>query len=147
MTMINDFPTIEAIIKKCLVCRLALCQNNDPYLVPVCFGYMDNRIYFHTSTGGQSVDYMTANPRVSFEFEHDVKLVPHPDQACHFSMSYESVIGTGSIHEITDLQEKEWTLDLITHQYTQAALDMDTSSLKQTRVWCITIDEMTAKRK
>jgi nitroimidazol reductase NimA-like FMN-containing flavoprotein (pyridoxamine 5'-phosphate oxidase superfamily) len=147
MTIIHEVSTIETIIQKSMVCRLALCKDNEPYLVPVCFGYTANKIYVHTSTSGQSVDFIKANPRASFEFENDVKLVPHPDQACHFSMSYESVIGSGTIQEITDMQEKEWALNLITHQYTQLQLDMDNSFLNQTRVWCIEIDVMTAKRK
>ena len=30
------------------ICRLGLCKDNRPYIVPVNFGYDGEHIYFHT---------------------------------------------------------------------------------------------------
>lgn len=43
---IKDKIVIESIIKKATVCRIALSENNIPYIVPLCFGYKDNCLYF-----------------------------------------------------------------------------------------------------
>lgn len=42
---INDRQVIESVIKKSQVCRIALCEESRPYIVPVCFGFDDNCIY------------------------------------------------------------------------------------------------------
>jgi len=47
---------IEAIITKSLVCRLALSDDNSPYIVPLCFGYKDKVLYFHSSQKGKKID-------------------------------------------------------------------------------------------
>ncbi len=36
---IKDIGEIEFIINKSKVCRIALSDNDSPYIVPVCFGY------------------------------------------------------------------------------------------------------------
>jgi len=36
---ITDRKKIEAILDKAPVCRIGFSKDNDPYVVPVCFGY------------------------------------------------------------------------------------------------------------
>jgi nitroimidazol reductase NimA-like FMN-containing flavoprotein (pyridoxamine 5'-phosphate oxidase superfamily) len=52
---ITDKSEIESIIRKSLVCRLGLTDNARPYIVPLCFGYTDNRLYFHSATEGRGI--------------------------------------------------------------------------------------------
>ncbi len=52
---IKDEKEIESVISKCDVCRIALCENNSPYVVPVCFGYRDNCLYFHSASYGKKI--------------------------------------------------------------------------------------------
>ncbi len=49
--------------------RLGLCVDNEPYVVPVAFGYMDGKIYLHGAKTGKRVDYVKRNPRVCFEVD------------------------------------------------------------------------------
>jgi hypothetical protein len=49
--------------------RLGLCVDNEPYVVPVAFGYMDGKIYIHGAKTGKRVDYVKKNPRVCFEVD------------------------------------------------------------------------------
>ena len=64
---IADKSEIIRIIEKCDVCRLALSQNNAPYIVPMSFGYeyADNKltIYFHCAKEGRKLDIIRENPR------------------------------------------------------------------------------------
>ncbi len=46
---ISDESGIEAIINKAVVCRLGIVNGNTPYVVPLCFGYHDNKLYFHSA--------------------------------------------------------------------------------------------------
>jgi len=73
---ITNRPEIDTILKGAQVCRLALARENEPYLVPVFFGYDGSRLYFHTAREGRKLDFVAANNRVCFEVELNVNLTP-----------------------------------------------------------------------
>jgi len=79
---IHSRETIDQIIAAAGVCRLGLSNRDQPYIVPVSFGYDGKAIYFHTATEGRKIDYMTANPRVCFEMEQDVRVIRNEELAC-----------------------------------------------------------------
>ena len=60
---------IEAIIHKATVCRLGMLDGDTPYIVPLCFGYRDNTLYFHGSMQSRKVELIQKHPRVCFEFD------------------------------------------------------------------------------
>jgi hypothetical protein len=62
---ISDTSGIDAIIKKATVCRLGMVNGNNPYIVPLCFGFQDNVLYFHSALKGQKIEYLRNNPNVS----------------------------------------------------------------------------------
>ena len=39
---ISDESAIKTIIEKAVVCRLGMVAGNQPYIVPLCFGYHEN---------------------------------------------------------------------------------------------------------
>ena len=43
---------IDAVIRGCQVCRIALALENEPYIVPVSFGYDGASLFFHTAGSG-----------------------------------------------------------------------------------------------
>jgi len=103
---ITEASAIEAIIKKSLVCRLALSDDNFPYIVPLCFGYRDRMLYFHGSLKGKKVDIIKKNQNICFEFDINTEIVKAED-ACHWSMKYRSVIGFGKAVLLEDIEENE----------------------------------------
>ena len=44
---IKDMKEIESIILSTKVCRVAFSDGDQPYIVPLCFGYRNNALYFH----------------------------------------------------------------------------------------------------
>ena len=60
---ITDIKSIEKIMFKAKVCRLALTQDNTPYIVPVCFGYNSKVIYFHSAKEGKKIDIIRKGGR------------------------------------------------------------------------------------
>ena len=66
---ITDESTLESIILASLVCRLALSDGNQPYIVPLCFGYQDKTLYFHSALEGKKIDIIKHNQNVCFEFD------------------------------------------------------------------------------
>ena len=143
---ITNRKQMDAIIRGCLVCHLAVTKDNQPYLVPVSFGYDGKALYVHTATEGMKLDFFAANPRVCFEFERGVEVRSHPDLACKWSLAYESVIGFGVIGEVTEATQKQQALNHIMLQYSGSSWPIEETSLAKTRVWKIAIESLTGKR-
>ena len=93
---ITDINEIEGIIGKAGVCHLGLVDGNEPYVVPVSFGYERGALYFHGNLTGRKIELITKNNRVCFEMEVDVT-VKEAEQACDWGTRYLSVIGVGRI--------------------------------------------------
>jgi nitroimidazol reductase NimA-like FMN-containing flavoprotein (pyridoxamine 5'-phosphate oxidase superfamily) len=143
---IQDRELISQIIHKCQVCRLGLAKEGAPYIVPVCFGYDGQAIYFHTAKEGKKIDYIAANDRVCFEFEHGVEPIPHRSDPCQWTVSFQSVIGYGRIHELRATEEKAAGLKQIMAQYSGQEWVFDAKDLSHIRVWKIAIEAMTGKQ-
>ena len=116
---LTDRGRIDDIIRACLVCHLALSRDDQPYVLPVSFGYDGDFVYFHTGFVGQKIDIMEANPRVCFEFEDGVAIVPDPVDPCKTGLTYRSVIGYGRVEEIHNLTAKARGLNCLMAQYGQ----------------------------
>ena len=84
---IKDRKEIESIIKRATVCRIGLSENNLPYIVPMNYGYVNNRLYLHSSTQGKKIDIIRHNNRVCFEMDTDHELVKS-ETPCQWTMKY-----------------------------------------------------------
>lgn len=137
---------IDAVIKRAKVCRLAFARNNEPYLVPISFGYDGTTIFIHTAPKGRKLDFIAANNRVCFEFEAKVDLQTDADDPCAWTFTFESVIGYGVVSELTDPGEKIRGLNAIMAHYSGREWDISERAVATTRVWRIDVDEITGKR-
>ena len=143
---IKDRELVSQIIRNCQVCRLGLAKGDEPYIVPVSFGYDGNALYFHTAREGKKIDYINANNAVCFEFEHGVQLVPDESNACKWTFSFQSVIGNGKIHELVAIQEKIAGLNQIMEQYSGKEWVLGDKQLDNIRIWKITIETIAGKQ-
>ena len=142
---ITDRAEIESIIQRSLVCRLGMVDENRPYIVPLCFGYKDNALYFHSANQGRKIDILKKNNRVCFEFDIDYEPVK-ADNPCEWGMNYKSVIGFGSAYLVDDVEAKRAALDIIMQQYSDGAFDYPETKIKNILVIRVEIEEMTGKR-
>jgi nitroimidazol reductase NimA-like FMN-containing flavoprotein (pyridoxamine 5'-phosphate oxidase superfamily) len=143
---INNQSLLEAVIRESKICRIALSKDNQPYLVPLSFGYDGTAIYLHTAKEGQKLEYIAANPNVCFEIEGKVKLLKNIKSACKWTFVYESIIGYGTIQEITEPEQKRSAIKQIVLHYSDTATDIPDTALADVRVWKIAIDSMTGKK-
>jgi nitroimidazol reductase NimA-like FMN-containing flavoprotein (pyridoxamine 5'-phosphate oxidase superfamily) len=142
---INNVSAIRDIIRNALICRLALSDDNSPYVVPLCFGYRDNTLYFHSSPEGRKIEILEKNSNVCFEFDIDHEVVQE-DKACKWSMKYRSVIGFGKASFVEDLEEKRKGLDAIMEHYSGRSFDYPEPALKATTIIKVEIESMTGKQ-
>ena len=142
---INSGAAIEDVVRKSLVCRIALSDENRPYVVPLCFGYRDNTLYFHSSPEGKKIEILAKNNNVCFEFDVDHEVV-QDNKACKWSIKYRSVIGFGKASFVHDLEEKRRGLDAIMEHYSGRSFDYLEAALENTVIIKVEIETMTGKQ-
>jgi hypothetical protein len=141
---ITDKAEIESIIGRSMVCRLAMTDKNRPYIVPLCFGYKDNTLYFHSAGQGKKLDILKKNNLVCFEFDIDYEPIKE-DKACDWGMKYKSVVGFGKASFIKDFESKCKALDVIMKQYSDESFVYPKTKVKNMVVIKVEIENMTGK--
>lgn len=142
---IKDPGELEDVIRRAEVCRLAMVDDGEPYIVPLNFGYRDGSLYFHCAREGRKLDILRKNPKVCFELETDVHLVKG-EKACQWSTSFESVIGWGTATFVLDEKEVKEGLEVLMSHYTDGPYDFDPRSLSLTALITVKVERMTGKR-
>ncbi|MBI5248527.1 MAG: pyridoxamine 5'-phosphate oxidase family protein, partial [Desulfomonile tiedjei] len=143
---ITDRAILESILDKAEVCRLGLCEDGMPYVVPICFGYEDNCIYVHSAGEGRKIDIIKRNNNVCFEAEADVEVIAGED-ACKWSMRYLSVIGFGKAFMVNDFDDKIRGLNAIMRHYSGLSEHIyNEAATKLATIIKIEIESMTGKK-
>jgi len=142
---IRDEQEIRKILEMGLVCRLGLYDGQYPYVVPMNYGYRDNRIYFHCAGEGRKIDILKKNDRVCIEVDVDSRVV-QGQQPCRWTMKYRSVIGFGRARIIDDEREKKAGLDVIMAHYGGSGGEYDEKPLRLTTVIEVILERMTGKQ-
>jgi uncharacterized protein len=141
---VTDRVAMELIIKRSSVCRLGLSDDYRPYVIPICFGFSDNTLYFHSAPEGKKIDILRKNNNVCFEFDIDHEIVS-ADNPCNWTMKYRSVVGFGKASIIEGAQEKRGALAIIMEQYSdKSVLDQETN-VDHFVVFKVSIDSMTGR--
>jgi nitroimidazol reductase NimA-like FMN-containing flavoprotein (pyridoxamine 5'-phosphate oxidase superfamily) len=146
---IQDRDVIDQIIAKAQVCRLGLCKDKMPYIVPVSFGYDGRFIYFHTAAEGMKIEFIASNDRVCFELEYDVRVIPNDAVPCKWTFSFYSIIGFGIVEELSDSDLKAHALNELMKHYSNRdrdLLDFDEHLFEKIRLWRVSIDRITGKQ-
>lgn len=117
---IVDPERIWEILRSGEVCRVALCGEDWPYVVPMNFGILGEKLYFHCASAGTKLDLLKVNPNICFEVEANVEVVPG-GQACNWSVRYQSVIGFGRASVVEDPDERRAGLNALLAQYSECA--------------------------
>lgn len=146
---ITDFQEIIDIIKKCDTCRIALNDEDFPYIIPLNFG-VDVQgeqvfFYFHAAMEGKKLDLIAKDNRAAFEMDCNHNFILYEERmSC--TMGYESVMGHGVIETVLD-DEKHEALKIIMRQYHAEDFKFNTDMMKVTTVLKMTVLDMTGKRR
>ena len=143
---IIDKTEIELIIQSGRVCRIGLCVDDVPYIVPMYYGYRDGCLYFHAALKGKKLDMIKQNNNVCFEIDSESEMV-NTGVPCNWKNSYESVIGFGTASLVEDIEDKKRALNvLIDHYAPGTQYEFPLKNVKRTAVIKIEIQEMTGKK-
>lgn len=146
---ITSIDEIEAIIGRCDVCRIALTDENIPYIVTMNFGYTGGerkKLFFHSAGQGRKIDIIRKNSHACFEMDTDHNLTGGRE-ACDFSMKYSSVVGWGDIYIISDDKERREGLNAIMKHYSnRTEFNYKQDVFDKTTILRLEIKTMTGKK-
>ena len=144
---IVDQATIRAVMEEAQVCRLGMCDNGKPYVVPMNFGIGENCLYLHCAPEGKKIDILRESNRVCFEMDI-LREVKRADIPCGFTARYESVIGFGEAVLVNDPAEKRSALDrIMDHCGARGPYAYTDEILARTVVIRIDVESVTGKRR
>jgi nitroimidazol reductase NimA-like FMN-containing flavoprotein (pyridoxamine 5'-phosphate oxidase superfamily) len=143
---ITDWNVLEEILSGAHICRLAMMDGDQPYLLPFNYGYRDRTIYIHSAPEGKKIELLRKNQRVCFEIENGVKII-EGENPCDWSTRFRSVLGYGTVEIITDEQGKQEGLEVImAHHGVPDQKSFSMESLHRMVILKLTIDSVTGKK-
>ena len=147
---VTDLGEILQILDKSMVVHVAMIDGDEPYMVPMNYGYTmeDGKLtlYLHGALKGRKIDVLRANPKVFFSMECDQQSFDGP-VACRFGMAYASVMGAGKAEILEDVEEKKAGLSILMKTQTGRDFTFDDKMVSIVSVIRITADYYTAKKR
>ena len=147
---VTDPQQIMKIMDEGKVLHLGLAVDNEPYVVPMNYGYTNQDgkmvIYLHSAVRGKKLDMMRRNPKVFFEIDCDLQpfegVLP-----CQYGMVYSSVMGKGIATIVEDVEEKKKAMSILMKTQTGKDFTFDDRLVSIVAVIRIDVEEYTAKHR
>ena len=148
---ITNKRAIEEFVAEEQILRIAFYDDGDIYIVPVNYGYLYENdkysFYFHGAKAGRKYELSKSKPVVGFEIDGKYKLLEN-GMACDYSASFQSVIGTGRLQLVDDIEEKKMGLNILMKQITQRLeWTYDDKMLEAVAVFKIDVHKISCKAK
>lgn len=107
---IKDKKELLEIIKKGKYATIAMCRNNEPYIVTLSYGYDEirNAFYFHSRMKGLKSEFIKDNPGVCATIIEDRGYIMN--DCAH---EFRSVIIWGKMYFVETLEEKKHAMDIM----------------------------------
>lgn len=143
---ITNIDELKRILKTTKYVTIALCMDNEPYLVSLSHGYDEKRncIYFHCASEGKKLIYAKSNNKVWGQAIQDYGVTDECDYA------YKSVHFSGRLFMICDLSEKQHAMEAMVRQLSpnpEAKLSkIKPEKLATTAMGRVDIEGMTGKQ-
>ena len=148
--LVTDRDQILHILDTGKVLHLGLAVDNEPYVVPMNYGYiMEGEklvVYLHSALRGKKLDMIRANPNVFFEIDCD--LMPFEGKVpCQYGLVYSSIMGRGEAALVEDVEEKKQAMTLLMKTQTGKDFTFEDRLVSIVAVIRIDVTEYTAKHR
>ena len=148
---VTDPAQILAILDAGKVLHLGLAVNNEPYVVPMNYGYTMEEgkltIYLHSALRGKKLDMIRENPNVFFEIDCDLQPFGEGDIPCQYGMVYSSIMGRGKATIVEDVEEKMAAMSVLMKTQTEKDFAFNDRLVSIVAVIRIDVAEYTAKHR
>ena len=152
---IKDPDMLRDIIESCDIVRLGLRDRDGMFIVPVNYGYdietdgtgLKLTLYIHGAREGRKAEAFAADPSVALEMDCMDGIITG-DYTCSYSCAYRSIMGNGTIRELTGKPEKIHALTrIMEHMAPGARIEFRREMLERTGVYRIYVKYFTGKER
>ena len=152
---IKDPDMLRDLIESCDIVRLGLRDRDGMFIVPVNYGYdietdgtgLKLTLYIHGAREGRKAEAFAADPSVALEMDCMDGIITG-DYTCSYSCAYRSIMGNGTIRELTGEQEKIHALTrIMEHMAPGARIEFRPEMLERTGVYRIDVKNFPGKER
>jgi uncharacterized protein len=129
---ITDQQVMLDVIKKGKFAMIAMCRENEPYVVTLSYGY-DNEhqaLYLHTAKKGLKLDFIAENPSVCATVIEDLGYLYN--ECAH---AFRSVVFWGSMSVVESIDEKKHGMSVLMNHLEEDPAPIRARTLKNDRVY------------
>ena len=125
------------------------------FIVPMNYGYeiqeekgsLQVCLYLHGAKEGRKAAAFATNPRVAVEMDYNHEVITG-DYTCAYSYAYRSIMGNGTITEVTEPEAKIKGLEkIMAHLAPGAKIAFLPEMVERVAVWRIDINTFTGKER
>lgn len=144
---ITDQEIIKKTILDCDVCFVGMTdKNNQPYVIPMNFGYVDGCFYLHSAPEGHHISCLEKNNKVCITLCSDRQLAwQNQEIACSYTMKSKSIVALCEISFIEEYNKKIEILNTLMSHYSGEAFNYSTPSVNNVKIWQADIQQITCK--
>ena len=143
---IHDRKAIDAILKQCKTCFVAMSDNDVPYVLPLNFAMDGDRVILHSAQFGRMWETIKKNPKVCITWVLGEELAWQDELVgCSYRVKSKSVIVEGSAEIVEDLDEKERLVKQFMTQYSDLPFKFNAPAIRNVGVLLVPIGKLTAK--
>lgn len=139
--LVSDKDILHNVINQAIVCRIGLVKDNQPYVIPLSFGFDETHIYFHSATSGEKVQILKKNNHVCVEFEQDISIIEN-EKPCKWGVRYLTVVVHGTAELVVDPIQKSYGLAQIFLHY-KAEIGIDQCSFTNEELGSVLVYRVT----
>lgn len=146
-----DIEIIKEILDKSYIIHLGMSNDDEPYVVPLHYGYvfMDDKItfYIHGAKVGKKYEFIKNNPKVFVQIDCDMKLIDGEDNPCKYSAEYASFMGKGEAFIVENVEEKIKGLKILMKTQVNREFEFNENMVNGVNVIKIVVKEYSAKKR
>lgn len=146
---VKDLEQLEEILRACTAVRIGAQDEQGMFIVPMNYGYAlegeELTLFVHSAPEGRKVSAFRSGGEAAFEMDCGHALRPAAT-ACGHSFTYRSIMGSGTIRELTEPQEKYEALNAIMRHMTGRNWEMPEPAVARVSVFAIRAERWTGKR-
>jgi nitroimidazol reductase NimA-like FMN-containing flavoprotein (pyridoxamine 5'-phosphate oxidase superfamily) len=143
-----DRSLVHSILDEALVCHVGFVQDAQPFVLPMAFARVDERLYLHGAVANRMLGVMAERAPICVTVTLLDGLVL-ARSAYHHSMNYRTVVALGTASEVLDEAEKRVAFDALIERVragrSREARAANAVELKITRVLALDLGEVSAK--
>lgn len=142
---ITDKSDMIEILENSEVLYLAMADGDEPYVLPLNYGFKGDMVYIHCAVEGKKLEMLKKNPKVCFTVSAHTQLIK-AESSCAWTYGFMSVLCRGTAEIVTDKESKVEGLDIIMAHYGRTENTYKDEMVARTSLIRIKISEMTGKR-